>query len=182
MDKVIYLEDKYFDKNAITNERHTVRVIIENHDHLFGYLKINGEDIFGYRNHLESAGGGIEKGESHIDAIHREVMEELGCTCEVCAYLGQIVHDFNILSRRTYANYYYVKVIDSNLDTHLTKMEETLFNGVIWMNIEKIKEILQEDTSNVGKLVHERELLAITLFEDYLKKQEGEKDEQSCRI
>ena len=64
MSKAIYIEDNLFDKTIIDNERYTVRVIIKNKDNLFGYIYVNGEDIFGYRDHIESSGGGIEEGET----------------------------------------------------------------------------------------------------------------------
>ena len=174
MSKTIYLPDNYYKKQEITNERYTVRVIIENKEGLYGYIKIYGEDIFGFRDHIESCGGGIEEGETDNDAIIREVREELGCTCEIFTFLGQIIHDFHILKRRTYANYYYVKVIEENLDTSLTELETKLFKDIIWMNLEDIKQILKKDTSDVGKLVHERELLGIQLYEDYLQNNKGE--------
>ena len=176
MSKAIYIEDNLFDKTIIDNERYTVRVIIKNKDNLFGYIYINGEDMFGYRDHIESSGGGIEEGETDEDAVKREVLGELGCTCKIVAFIGQIVHDFNLLKRRTYANYYYVEVIDENLETNLTSLEKTLFKGIIWKSLVDIKNILNKETSKVGMLVHKRELRAIELYEKYIKKNGGQNE------
>lgn len=165
MSKEIYLEDNLFDKQDIIYERHTVRVIIENDEGKYGYIRIKGSDIFGERNHLESCGGGIEKGESQLDTLHREVKEEMGCTCEVIAYLGTIVHDFNVIQRRTYAYYYFVRLLDDKMNTELTDLEKTLFDSIEWLTLEEVKYELSLPNSKIGTLVHQRELIALELFE-----------------
>ena len=81
-----------------------------------------------------------------------------------------------MLRRRTYANYYYVEVIDENLETNLTSLEKTLFKGIIWKSLVDIKNILNKETSKVGMLVHKRELIAIELYEKYIKKNGGQNE------
>lgn len=80
-------------------------------------------------------GGEIEKGETQEQAIHREVMEELGFTVEIGHYLGQADEYFHSNHRQTdYHNpgYFYVakswKKKSAPLET---------FNQLRWFPIEK---------------------------------------------
>ena len=53
-------------------------------------------------------GGGVELLETPGEALHREVMEELGCTVRLLAVIGQSLHYMEIDGRcqATYATFY----------------------------------------------------------------------------
>lgn len=170
----IYQEDKYFPYQEKNNTRHTVRVFAQNEDGLFGMIRIKGTDEFGKRNHLESAGGGIELGECKLDAVMREVKEEMGYDCKIVSKICTIIHEFNLINRITYANYYYVLVDTSKCNTSYTESEKELFVGVEWYTLDDLVKELKKSNNNVGKLVHERELLAINELKEYLNRESNE--------
>jgi len=45
----------------------------------------------GKHNYYKLPGGGIEEGEDKIEALHRELAEELGCKAEIIDEVGQII-------------------------------------------------------------------------------------------
>lgn len=168
--EVIYIKDNYYTYQGIDNIRHTVRVLAQREDGLFGFIRIIGKDEFGERNHLESCGGGIEPGETEETAVHREVMEELGYKCEIISFLGTIIHDFNVIRRTTYANYYYIKVDTTvHYNTNLTKRESELFRGVEWYTLDDAIKKMKLEECQIGKLVRKREIAAIQLMKTYSK-------------
>ena len=169
----IYQEDIYFPHQEKNNTRNTVRVFAENEEGKIGLLRIFGHDDFGDRNHLETPGGGIEKGECKLDAVEREVKEELGYSCKIVSKICTIVHEFNLINRITTAHYYYVKVDTSTCETNYTESEKKLFNGVEWFTLDELEAELRKNNNNVGKLVHDRELLALQKFKEYLENKRG---------
>lgn len=168
IDEPIYQVDKYFPYKKITNSRSTVRAFAQNEEGKFGLLRIKGVDEFGIRDHLETPGGGIEKGECKLDAIEREIKEELGYKCVVVSKICTILHEFNLIERLTTAHYYYVLVDTSNCETNYTESEKMLFKGVEWYTLEELEFELKKPNNNVGTIVHERELLALNRLKKYL--------------
>ena len=64
-----------------------IKALIIN-DNKIALLHINcTEPDFGYRNHLETPGGGIEDEEDPIEALKREIMEETGFIVKDIEYL-----------------------------------------------------------------------------------------------
>ena len=177
IDEPLYQVDNYFPKKEITNTRNTVRVFAQNEDGKFGMLRIIGTDEFGDRNHLESSGGGIEKGECKLDAVKREVKEELGYECRIISKFCTIKHEFNLISRLTIANYYYVLVDTTNCVTHYTDSEKLLFKGVEWYTLDELEIELKKPNNKVGSIVHERELMALYKLKEYFKRVNGDKNE-----
>ncbi len=61
--------DDLFPYHGYDHIRYTARALIENEEGEFGFLHLVGEDFFGVRDHLETCGGGIEKGEYLVDTV-----------------------------------------------------------------------------------------------------------------
>ena len=72
------LIDDEYEYNGYTHARLTARALAENEEGKFGFLHIEGKDLFGERNHLETCGGGLEEDEVLNETLVREVREELG--------------------------------------------------------------------------------------------------------
>ena len=73
------IKDLYFEKiNLNPRLRHTVRGIMVNDKNEVALIHIKGIDRFGYRDHYELPGGGIEENESEEKALVREMREEIG--------------------------------------------------------------------------------------------------------
>lgn len=86
-------------------------------------------------------GGEIEKGETQVEAIHREVLEELGFKVELADYLGQADDYFYSRHRETYfhnpAYFYSAKSWQADGEP----LED--FNVIKWFSIEEAIEKLK---------------------------------------
>ena len=52
-------------------------------DKNFYFVRANRDDDFGVSTLIETSGGGVEEGEDLLEAIHRELKEELGIESEI---------------------------------------------------------------------------------------------------
>lgn len=153
--------DQIYLNHGYNNVRHTVRLIIKNQENKFLYLNIVGQDVFGKRNHLETSGGGIEANENDLQAIKRELMEELGLKPKKIEKLGIIKDYYNILARKNIHHYYYVEVNDTEQHSlNRTLEEQELINDVLKLNAEQVLQMLNKKVNGVNMLVHQRELFA----------------------
>ncbi len=167
---LVYVTDEEYQYQGYDNIRPTVRCFIRK-DEKYGFLRINGQDIFGKRNHLETSGGGIELGESEEDAVMREIKEETGYTIKNMVYIGRIVHETNLLKRLTFASYYLVDVFENSQKPSLTEYEKSIFNGLEWYHLDELEEKLKKESINKCDLmVHKRELVALSLLKKYLNR------------
>ena len=80
-------------------------------------------------------GGEIEAGETHEEALKRELIEEIGATCEVGEFLGQADEYFYSSHRdQHYYNPAYI-YIAKNLDFSQAPLED--FNKVAWFDFDE---------------------------------------------
>lgn len=82
-------------------------------------------------------GGEIESGENHLEAINRELLEELGYQATIGAYLGQADEYFYSSHRDThYHNPAYIYAV-----TAYEEISQPLedFNQIAWFSIEEAK-------------------------------------------
>ena len=77
------LEDTQWEKTEITHDRHVARAIVVDEEGFFYFVRVVRDDIFGNGAFIETAGGGVEAGETPEEAIRRELKEELGASVEV---------------------------------------------------------------------------------------------------
>ena len=68
-----------------------VAAVIERDDAFLVTLRQNGAHLAG---HWEFPGGKVHPGESHAEALGRELREELDIACEVGALLQSVTHDY----------------------------------------------------------------------------------------
>jgi len=84
------LEDTQWAKTTITHDRKIVRAIVVDEEGYFYFVRVHRDDIFGTGVFIETAGGGVEEGESTEEAIHRELKEELGVKVDVLCKIGLV--------------------------------------------------------------------------------------------
>ncbi|MGM9899910.1 MAG: PfkB family carbohydrate kinase [Bacilli bacterium] len=166
--ELTYVTDDEYSYHGFNNVRYTVRCFIEK-DNKIAMLKIQGEDLFGKRNHLETSGGGIEPGETKEEAVKREIKEETGYEVTNINFLGYFIHEACLIQRLTYAYYYVVTVNDKANNLNLNDYEKDLFKGLSWYQIDELEEVLKHNNQyKCDRMVHKRELLALELLRKHL--------------
>ncbi|HEL2402755.1 MULTISPECIES: NUDIX hydrolase [Streptococcus] len=93
-------------------------------------------------------GGEIEKGENHLIALERELMEELGFTAEIGHYYGQADEYFYSSHRDTY--FYNPAYIYQVTSYHQVGLPLEDFNHIAWFPIDEAIEKLKRGSHKWG--------------------------------
>lgn len=169
MKSVYKFKDDQYMFEGVNHTREVVRAILldENDNVCLEYLV--DDDGFGPRDYYETPGGGLKDGETHIDAIKREIEEEVGYKCEVISFLAEVDDYYNLIKRKNH-NYYYLARRLNKVEQHLEPDEKIRISKIIFVPIdEAIK--LYESMQNVlvGRLVKQRELPILKLAKNTLQ-------------
>ena len=170
MPKLFKFKDDQYMFRGITHTREIVRAILIDDENNVCIEKIKDDDGFGPRDYYETPGGGIKPGESHIDAMHREIAEEVGYKCEVLEHIAD-VHDYYNLIKRKNHNYFYLVRRLEKVEQHLEPDEKIRIDKIIWVPIDEAIE-LYENMQNVlvGKIVKQRELPILRMAKEMIDK------------
>lgn len=163
--------DNYYPKsNKTFIDRACVRGIILNDQNEVYLIHIKGEDDFGIRDHYELPGGGVEFGEDLVDALKREIEEELGLEIDHIQEVGKITNEYNLISRRDHQHFFIGKA-SKKVEQHLLDYEKILFYQIVTVPLEDIVKVYENfDVKNVGIEIHQRDLIAIKKAIEILKK------------
>ena len=124
---LLHLQDNEWPFEYTDHDRPTARAIVFDDGGYFYFVRAVRDDDFGNCTTIETAGGGVEKGEDLLTAVKRETKEELGANVNVLCKIG-VVHDYyNLIHRHNINNYYLCKV-DSFGNKHLTEQELECFH------------------------------------------------------
>ena len=122
-------------------------------------------------NYYKLPGGGIEEGESEIDAFRRECLEEIGFDVEVVSELGIIIEyrtEFSIIQ----TSYCYVgKVIGSKKEIAFTEHEMSQgFKEAKWVPFEEAFKLVSTSQPNnyEGGFIKERDTLILDTARKFL--------------
>lgn len=157
-------DDPFYVDNGITTLRFTARVFLHDSEGKYAFLRIVGEDGFGLRNHLESAGGGVDEGESFLQAAQREVQEELGVVAKDFDLIGMVIDEYHLIQRMTCTVYFSAAFSHKNGPTQRTDEEKLLIEKIEWLKPVDVVKTLSSADSFVGNLIHRRELTAFTEY------------------
>ena len=164
-----YKDDQYMFK-GVNHTREVARAILldEHNNVCLEYLL--DDDGFGPRDYYETPGGGLKSGESHEQAIKREIEEEVGYECEIISFLGEVDDYYNLIYRKNH-NYYYLVRRTNKVKQHLEEDEKIRISKIIWVPIDEAIR-LYENMQNVlvGRLVKQRELPILRLAKTSLQK------------
>lgn len=80
--------------------------IVYDENRQFYFVRAKRDDDFGKATLIETAGGGVEEGEELIDAIKRELREELGANVEVVSKIGVVSDYYNLIHRHDINNFF----------------------------------------------------------------------------
>ncbi len=155
----IDLQDTQWQFDYIDHDRNIVRAIIYDEKEQFYFVRAERDDDFGKATLIETAGGGVEEGENLLDAIQRELKEELGAKVKVICKIGVVSDYYNLIHRHNINNYFLCRV-ESFGDKNLTEDEINSFHlsTLKLFYEEAVKEYKDKAVTRLGKLVADREL------------------------
>lgn len=157
----LYLElkDEEWPFEYTDHDRQIVRAVVFDNDKNFYFVRANRDDDFGVSTLIETSGGGVEEGEDLLEAIHRELKEELGIESEIICKIGVVSDYYNLIHRHNINNYFLCRAVSFG-DKHLTPEEIKDFHlSTLKMTYdEAVSEYEKRRESRLGRLVCNREL------------------------
>lgn len=156
---VLSLRDEAWPYEYTDHDRQIVRAIVFDDAGYFYFVRAVRNDDFGEATLIETAGGGVEDGEDLLDAIHRELKEELGAEVQILCKIGVVDDYYNLIHRHNINNYYLCKVISFG-EKHLMPDEIEQFHlSTLRMTYEEaITEYQIRSATKIGSLIANREL------------------------
>ena len=164
------LQDTEWPFTYTDHDRPIVRAIVFDDDGWFYFVRATRNDQFGQATLIESSGGGVEKGEELLPAIHRELKEELGAEVEVVAKIGLVSDFYNLIHRHNLNHYYLCRVLffgekhlmpDEIQDFHLSTLRLTFD--------EAAAEYRRRACTPIGRLIANRELPVLERAKELLE-------------
>ncbi len=116
-------------------------------------------------------GGGVEEGETIELAFKREIMEEVGCDCEIRSNLGEIIEYRDGFKLKQTSHVYVSDLVGEVGANHLEPDEQVEGFEVMWVTpVEAIK-LLQSSTPTdyEGKFIIKRDLAIVNHFLSQVK-------------
>ena len=121
------LKDEECELEYIDHDREIVRAIVIDDEGYFYFVRAIRDDDFGKAVLIETAGGGVERGEDLTCAIKRELCEELGCEVEILCKIGTVSDYYNLIHRHNVNNYFLCRILSFG-DKNLTEDEAELYH------------------------------------------------------
>lgn len=155
----IKLQDDEWAFEFVDHDRQIARAIVFDENGFFYFVRAIRDDDFGKATLIETAGGGVEKGEELTTAVERELKEELGVDVDIVCKLGAVSDYYNLIHRHNINNYYLCKIVSFG-KTNLTAAEiEDFHLAMLKMTYDKaIDEYKKCAITPLGRLVSNREL------------------------
>ena len=171
MELFINLQDDQWEFDYIDHDRNVVRAIVFDEEDKFYFVRAVRDDDFGKATLIETSGGGVEENEELLDAIKRELKEELGVEVDVVCKIGVVSDYYNLIHRHNINNYFLCKV-KSFGDKNLTKEEMDDFHlSTLRLSYEEAcKEYEYRANTKLGKLISNRELPILYRAKEILDK------------
>lgn len=174
MNNEILLElcDNEWEYTYTGHDREIVRAIVVDGDGYFYFVHIDRDDDFGKAECIETAGGGVERGEDLQGAIARELSEELGATVEVLCKIGVVSDYYNLIHRHNINNYFLCRVLSFG-QTHMTEDEINSFHlSTLKLTYDDaVAEYERCRESALGRLICNRELPILKRAKEILDNQ-----------
>ncbi len=145
--------------------RYTSRAILKNRQGLYAVMYSKKFNLYSL------PGGGVENEESFLDALHWEMLEETGCTCDQVEELGFIEENRFHAEYTQVSCYYVVTTFGPSQMPELTVTEEDNGTFLQWYPLEKVIELIKKPvhTTNQRRFLQARDAAALDYYmEDIL--------------
>ena len=157
----LYLElrDTEWPFTYTDHDRQIARAIVFDDEGWLYFTRATRDDHFGKATLIETSGGGVEKGEDLLSAIHRELREELGAEVEVVAKIGVVSDYYNLIHRHN-VNHYYLCRATSFGEKHPMPDEIERFHlSTLRLTFDEAEaEYERRACTPIGRLIADREL------------------------
>ena len=157
----LYLElkDEEWPDTGTDHDRQIVRAIVTDGQGCFYFVRAVRDDLFGKSRLIETAGGGVEKGEDFREAIRRELKEELGAEVKILGSIGLVSDHYNLIRRHNLNRYFLCQVLSFG-EKQLTQQEIECYHlTTLKLSFEEaVKEYEACSDSRLGRLIARREL------------------------
>lgn len=166
--KTIYLKDIYFPFTYINHTREIVRCILVNDKNEIALHNVVRNDDFGNASYYETPGGGVKNEENLIDALKREMLEEVGASIKDIKPL-MIVDDYYNLIHRHNINYFYIAKVEKYYSVNLQKGGDELIAKTIWVDINKALDLYKSCVDlPITKIVKNREIPILEFAKSFI--------------
>lgn len=156
---MLHLQDEEWPLEYTDHDRDIVRAIVFDEEGNFYFVRAERDDDFGRATLIETAGGGVEKGEDLLAAIRRELKEELGASVEILCKIGVVSDYYNLIHRHNINNYYLCKAVSFGEKNLMQDEIECFHLSTLKLTYEEaVAEYERCSSTNLGRLVANREL------------------------
>ncbi len=122
--------------------REAVRAVVVDDKEMIGMLYVSK------KNYYKLPGGGVEDGESKINALKRECKEEIGCDVNIIKEVGIITEYRKIFHLKQISYCYLAKVKGKKGIPKFTDKENKEGFSVVWLTYERAIKILAESNAS----------------------------------
>ena len=163
------LQDTEWPHTYTDHTRVVVRAIVVDHRGNFFFNRLDRNDIFCHGRVIETAGGGVEEGESLTLALERELREEMGAEVQILGKIGIVTDYYNLIHRRNINHYYLCRVVGLG-EPQMTEAEQHVFHlSTFRCNYKRaVKEYKRYRNNPLGRLIAARELPILRRAEEML--------------
>lgn len=156
---MLHLQDEEWSLEYTDHDREIVRAIVFDEEGNFYFVRAERDDDFGKATLIETAGGGVEKGEDLLAAIRRELKEELGASVEILCKIGVVSDYYNLIHRHNINNYYLCKAVSFGEKNLMQDEIECFHLSTLKLTYEEaVAEYERCSSTRLGRLVANREL------------------------
>ncbi len=140
--------------------RKTARAILKNSEGLYAVMYAEKFGLYSL------PGGGVEDGEDVLAALHREIYEETGCTCDCVEELGYVYENRAHQDFTSKSHYYIVTCTHKAGDIHLTKNEIANKTSVQWHTLDDMIRLIcePEHTTTQRMYIQARDKAALEAY------------------
>lgn len=163
------LADEEYPNSGFNHTREVVRALVLDECGRVAIHSLERDDKFGKIDYYETPGGGVDEGETFIEAVKRECREEIGYDIEIVTEIGEVDDAYNLIGRQNH-NHYYLAKRTNFVGIHFVSKGDSYIKKTIWVNLDEAVTLYETMPDKlVSKLVKNRELPILLLAKELIK-------------